>query len=301
VTVSPTSLRHRRAEVFAVAILLLPLVLAVPALVTGRAWSPAANLYTGYPWQGLTADAGALNPALSDVTQWFHLPLWVSHAYAGASFFANPQTALLFPLTWLAWLLPAAPALTLITALKLVGAGLAMFWFLRADLGLAVTAALIGALGPTPPWRHPAGARGATARRRSDDASLLDVQAGGGLGGRGASGHACRACLARARPARRRDFARLRPRRAGRGLFPLICVWYDRHAMPRLPELIGRAMIDPDFLAQLQKSPDEILAQYELDETERRTVLGALARLGQTSATERAQAFHSALIRRVAT
>ena len=74
-------------------------------------------------------------------------PLWVSHAYAGASFFANPQTALLFPLTWLAWLLPAAPALTLITALKLVGAGLAMFWFLRADLGLAVTAALIGALG----------------------------------------------------------------------------------------------------------------------------------------------------------
>ena len=48
--------------------------------------------------------------------------------------------------------------------------------------------------------------------------------------------------------------------------------------MPRLPELIGRAMIDPDFLAELQKSPDEILAQYELDETERRTVLGALAR-----------------------
>jgi hypothetical protein len=30
-------------------------------------------------------------------------------------------------------------------------------------------------------------------------------------------------------------------------------------------------------------------------------VLGALARLGQTSARERAAAFHSALIRRVAT
>jgi hypothetical protein len=60
-------------------------------------------------------------------------------------------------------------------------------------------------------------------------------------------------------------------------------------------------MIDPDFLAELQKSPDEILAQYELDDTERLTVLGALARLGQTSAKERAQAFHSALIRRVAT
>lgn len=60
-------------------------------------------------------------------------------------------------------------------------------------------------------------------------------------------------------------------------------------------------MIDPDFLAELQKSPEEILARYDLDETERRTVLGALAKLGQTSAAERAQAFHSALIRRVAT
>ena len=64
-----------------------------------------------------------------------------------APFFANPQTALLFPLTWLAWVLPAAPALTLITALKLVGAGLAMYWFLRAGLRLGVLAALVGALG----------------------------------------------------------------------------------------------------------------------------------------------------------
>lgn len=158
-TLSP--LHRRRADAIAVAILLLPLVLAVPALLAGWAWSPAANLYTGYPWQGGVTDAGPPNPALSDVTQWFHpalvwsgaeiragrFPLWVPHAYAGAPFFANPQTALLFPLTWLAWLLPPAPALTLITALKLVGAGLAMFWFLRAPLGLVVPAALIGALG----------------------------------------------------------------------------------------------------------------------------------------------------------
>src|SRR5262245_28731143 len=136
-------------------------MLAVPALVGGWAWSPAANLYSSYPWQGRVADAGPPNPALSDVTQWFHpalvwsgseirqgrFPLWVPHAYTGAPFFANPQPALLFPLTWLAWLLPPAPALTLITALKLVGAGLAMFWFLRSVLGLAVPAALIGALG----------------------------------------------------------------------------------------------------------------------------------------------------------
>jgi hypothetical protein len=70
---------------------------------------------------------------------------------------------------------------------------------------------------------------------------------------------------------------------------------------PRLPELIGRAMIDPDFLADLQRSPETVLAQYELSADERSTVLGAIDRLRQTSARERAQAFRSALIRRVAT
>jgi hypothetical protein len=70
---------------------------------------------------------------------------------------------------------------------------------------------------------------------------------------------------------------------------------------PRLPELIGRAMIDPDFLADLQKTPDVVLAQYELSADERRTVLAAIARLAQAPVRERAQAFRSALIRRVAT
>jgi hypothetical protein len=69
----------------------------------------------------------------------------------------------------------------------------------------------------------------------------------------------------------------------------------------RLPELIGRAMIDPDFLADLQRTPEAVLAQYELNDDERRTVLGAIARLGKAPAGERAQAFRSALIRRVAT
>jgi hypothetical protein len=69
----------------------------------------------------------------------------------------------------------------------------------------------------------------------------------------------------------------------------------------RLPELIGRAMIDPDFLADLQRSPETVLAQYELNDDERRTVLGAIARLGVAPAADRAQAFRSALIRRVAT
>jgi hypothetical protein len=69
----------------------------------------------------------------------------------------------------------------------------------------------------------------------------------------------------------------------------------------RLVELIGRAMIDPDFVADLQRSPEAVLAQYELNDDERRTVLSALARLATTPAPQRAQEFRTALLRRVAT
>ena len=79
-------------------------------------------------------------------------------------------------------------------------------------------------------------------------------------------------------------------------------IWYDLRAMAqRLPELIGRAMIDPDFLAELQRSPESILAQYDLSADERTTVLRALDRLAHAPAGQRAQAFQSALIRRVST
>ena len=70
---------------------------------------------------------------------------------------------------------------------------------------------------------------------------------------------------------------------------------------PRLPELVGRVMIDPDFLADLQRAPEPILAEYELSEDERATVLSALASLGQSSANQRASEFRTALISRVAT
>ncbi len=70
---------------------------------------------------------------------------------------------------------------------------------------------------------------------------------------------------------------------------------------PRLPELVGRVMIDPEFLESLQRAPEPILAEYELSADERATVLSALARLGQSSGNQRASAFRTALIRRVAT
>lgn len=71
--------------------------------------------------------------------------------------------------------------------------------------------------------------------------------------------------------------------------------------MPRLSDLVGRAMVDAEFLAALQRAPEPILAEYELNDDERTTVLTALARLAQMPAAQRDHALRTALIRRVAT
>jgi hypothetical protein len=68
----------------------------------------------------------------------------------------------------------------------------------------------------------------------------------------------------------------------------------------RLHELVGRAMIDPDFLEDLRRAPEPVLAEYELTEAERAAVRSALARLGAASA-QHAYEFRNALLRRVAT
>jgi hypothetical protein len=72
--------------------------------------------------------------------------------------------------------------------------------------------------------------------------------------------------------------------------------------MPQgLRDLIGRAMIDPEFLADLQQSPDTVLAQFHLTAAEATAVRRALRHLAQTPPSKRARELHSALIRRVAT
>ena len=68
-----------------------------------------------------------------------------------------------------------------------------------------------------------------------------------------------------------------------------------------LRELVGRVMIDADFLAALQRAPEVVLGEYELTPDERATVEQALVRLAKTPSNERAHALRNALIRRVAT
>ena len=66
-------------------------------------------------------------------------------------------------------------------------------------------------------------------------------------------------------------------------------------------DLVGRAMIDPEFVAELQRSPAEALAGYDLTDDERALVEQALVRLAKAPAPQRADELKSALLRRVAT
>lgn len=138
---------------------LLPVLVFGRALVPGRVLSPADNLLQAYPWRQLAPGLTPANPELVDVTFMFHpwllyaareirhghFPLWNPYAFAGAPFFGNAQTALLFPLHVLAYLLPARVALALMAMAKVGAAGLAMYWFLRV-LALGRAAAFLGGL-----------------------------------------------------------------------------------------------------------------------------------------------------------
>lgn len=73
-------------------------------------------------------------------------------------------------------------------------------------------------------------------------------------------------------------------------------------ARPGIRELVGRAMIEKDFLGELVRDPETVLARYELDDDERAAVMQAVGRCGSSATTaERAQAFQSILMKRWST
>jgi Bacterial membrane protein YfhO len=161
----------RRRDLACVLVLAaLPLLILGPALVSGKVVSAADNLLDRLPWQALAPGYRSLDPTMSDVSQLLHpnvvyaaaevragrLPLWNPYSFAGVPFFANPLSTVLFPLTALAYVLPVPTALTVGATLKLSGAGVATFWFLRV-LALSPMAALVGGVafmlsGPVVAW-----------------------------------------------------------------------------------------------------------------------------------------------------
>ncbi len=68
-----------------------------------------------------------------------------------------------------------------------------------------------------------------------------------------------------------------------------------------IQDLVGRVMIDREFLVQLARDPDVILAGYELSAEERTAIMEALGRGAQVSEDERAHALQNAVLKRWAT
>jgi hypothetical protein len=143
----------------AILIVLLPLLLFGRALRPGRVLSSADILFVFPPWHQLDSDVTPGNGLLSDPMFQFQpwliyadreihagrFPLWNPDALAGAPLLGNAQSAVMFPLSWLAYLFPLPTALGLAAIAKLLIAGLGMYWMLRV-LGLRALAATAGAL-----------------------------------------------------------------------------------------------------------------------------------------------------------
>jgi hypothetical protein len=70
---------------------------------------------------------------------------------------------------------------------------------------------------------------------------------------------------------------------------------------PGIKDLVGRAMIDRDFLAELVRDPGPVLAGYDLEADERSAIMQAVARTGQVSDRERVRALQTAMMKRWAT
>lgn len=153
------SARQRPDRWCVMVIICLPVVLFFRALLPGNILSPADIMTHFYPWTAARGAVPNANFNFGDVALVFHpwlvyasraladgrLPLWNPHAFAGAPFLGNMQSALLSPFTVPAYLVPLKYALALAAMLKPVVAGLSTYWFLRL-LSLRPLSSLMGAV-----------------------------------------------------------------------------------------------------------------------------------------------------------
>jgi hypothetical protein len=72
-------------------------------------------------------------------------------------------------------------------------------------------------------------------------------------------------------------------------------------ARPGIRDLVGRAMIDRDFLADLVRDPALMLAEFDLSSEERAAIMQAVGKTESTTDRERARALQVVLMKRWAT
>jgi hypothetical protein len=70
---------------------------------------------------------------------------------------------------------------------------------------------------------------------------------------------------------------------------------------PGIRDLVGRAMIDKKFLADLVRDPLTVLADYDLSADERAAIMQAVGRTATASEQDRARALQIVLMKRWAT
>ena len=63
-------------------------------------------------------------------------------------------------------------------------------------------------------------------------------------------------------------------------------------------DLVGRIMIDPDFLGDLLRDPATAMAEFTLSSDERDTVLQAVGRAGEAPTPERLRAVKAVMMKR---
>ncbi|RPJ85264.1 MAG: hypothetical protein EHM18_10615, partial [Acidobacteria bacterium] len=128
------------------------------ALWGDRTVVPAGDLFTVEPWKSLQPAKPEPAQCFDQVFQFYpwadffrqsiysgKFPLWNPYNYLGTPFFANPQTALLFPLSWLHVAMPLRYSFTVLFILKLSLLALGMYAWLRSRR-LEPQPALLGAL-----------------------------------------------------------------------------------------------------------------------------------------------------------
>ncbi|GMU66734.1 MAG: hypothetical protein AMXMBFR36_30080 [Acidobacteriota bacterium] len=142
----------------AIAAVVLPLVLLFPWIGGDRLLLPTGNLARGIPGTGVAAFDDPYARVLNDVSLQFapwemevrrqfaagHLPLWSDRVNGGSSPLANPQAAVLSPISMLARLVPVRHHFLAQLALRIQLALLGT-WIVARMLGTRRPAALLGA------------------------------------------------------------------------------------------------------------------------------------------------------------
>jgi hypothetical protein len=155
-------LSARQEHLVATAVLALVVCAYFLPLFRGEQLSQGHHLYTMRPWSaeapagfdfvsraGEGDQAFQFRPLLHVAREQVrdgHLPLWNPYSYGGNPLFGDMQTALVYPPTWLAFVLPVDDAWTWMSMIKLLVAGLGAYFLarrFRAGLGGGLVAGCV--------------------------------------------------------------------------------------------------------------------------------------------------------------